>query len=653
VTAALATRIYPQETYGFSEPIAQAGPLRRGAGKWTDGVFLEEGTTNLITNPSFGIDTTGWTSQGSFTIARSTARAFLGAASLAVTSTAGTNGGAAIGVPMTSGQTYALTAHVFIPSGTKPGMSVQILDASGQPLTADASLPLLTTTKGRWVRVGGTYLAASTGTLTFYTHTSAVPNTGDIFYVDAVQAENKNYVTSYADGSLATAWDAPGNLLPVAGQGFEDSSLGGMSVAAGTATPTNSAAQVYAGTRSLLLTVGATASLSVASATGVAGVPVVAGRVYTASLWVRPSAARQLRADILWYTAAGAFISSSAGTASTGVVTTWTRHTLTAIAPATAAFAAIQFTSTDATNADTIYLDGLRLAEGSGASSYRWTGAEWASTSTRTADRLLYGVNGADGVVQSNVTVCCWVRVAHHLNLPIMPAQISNVAGDQYVGILINGAAVLARKSISGVNVDASTGVSVARGDLVFVAATFDGANLIGYVSKNGAAVVSASTASVTVPARAYYVAPGMQTVGSLIADEDVEQVLVYAAALSSTDIATLAFSGPLGIEEDPRIVFAWRGRDPEGATSNFQAASLLGTLTPSRRPRAGATQNMPATVVGSAGLFGSALLVTVPDVGGVPSGVGVGESIILDDGAAHAVVQVARAGSADLLYVT
>lgn len=642
-TTAVASRIHPQQVYGLVAPTSLTGPLREAVVKYGRGVLVEEATTNLITNPSFEAGTTGWAAQGSYTVAQSSERAFVGTKSLKVTATATTAGGASFAVSMTSGQTYALSVWVWV-GLLKSGTTVRIVDNGGTPLTGAT-----TAAQGNgWVRIGGTFVAGSTASLTFYVHTSTTVNAGDYFYVDAAQAENKSIITSYTDGSLATAWDAPGNLLPTAMQSFEDGSLGGMVLSAGTATLANSAAQVYAGTKSLLLTVGATATLGVTGATGTAASPVVAGRAYTGSLWVRPSAARQLRADILWYTAAGAFISASANTV-TGVATTWTRQSVTAVAPATAAFATVGFASTDATNADTFYLDGLRLAEGTGAGSYRWTGAENASTSTRANGGLIYPT---PTVPSARVTVCAWVRTSTATANPAFLVRLGADDNNNF-SLFLNGASVTARKTVGGVSVDAIGG-TWAAGDLLFIALVYDSTNLVAYLSKNGGAVTTATTASATLPTAATQLAIGSTLAGTGIANAGIEQALVYDSALSAGDIAALAFHGDgTGMAEDSRLVFA--ALAPEDETPVYLSAlSLSGTGR--LRRRGGATQNPAVTVeVGTPHSFaatGAVLTVRLPDGSGAGTP-GVGESFLLEDGSWHTVVGTARGAAEDLLYTT
>ena len=195
------------------------------------------------------------------------------------------------------------------------------------------------------------------------------------------------FVDDFGQGEDKT----PGNLLPAVAQSFEDGTVGGWSLAAGAATLASSTAQAFAGVRSLGVTLTATAITAVASAIGTAGVPVVAGRTYTASHASRSPVARNVRAVMKWYTASGAAASTANvnGPDVAAPANAWVRSVVTATAPADAAYAAVQWQTVDAgTSGEVYFIDAVRLSEGTSDAAYRWTGAEHASTSVRAAGRV-------------------------------------------------------------------------------------------------------------------------------------------------------------------------------------------------------------------------------------------------------------------------
>lgn len=105
---------------------------------------------------------------------------------------------------------------------------------------------------------------------------------------------------------------------------------------------------------------------------GTAGAPVTPGSPITPSIWARKTAGGPaLRFDINWYTAAGAFVSSSAGTGNS-IGSAWQRVQQAFTPPATAAFGqlAISWSGT-ALVAQTLDLAMVQLEYGSSASP--WT----------------------------------------------------------------------------------------------------------------------------------------------------------------------------------------------------------------------------------------------------------------------------------------
>lgn len=622
MSAGLLSQLWVLEQYGPQEPSSLTGPIRVGKGKYGDGLLVEQGTTNLITNPSFETGITGYQLPGSAAAAVSTTRSMFGAQSCLVT--IGVSGSTGIGYTVNAGAVgdstvYTVSAWVFIPVGS-PAVRFSIQGA----IVASTVTGGFSTSNGRWERISCTFTTvagASALTGVIYLITTGT-STSQQFWTDGWQLEAKASATSYADGSLATAWNAPGNLIPAAAaQSFEDGTLGGWTT--NVATLTNSAAQFYAGTKALLATVTSTATLNVISPTGTSASPVVAGKTYTGSLWVRPSAARQLRADIVWYTAAGAVISTAPGTAVAGGVATWQRVSVSGVAPATAAFAAVQYTSTDSTNADTVYLDGVRIEEGTGAAAYRWTGAENASASTRTAGFLVHAL---PTLMANLVSAAVLVRVGTPVSTATMfprPVHLGTTADG--FSIYLNNGSVYVVKLVATVTVQVQLALSLVPGDLLFLALTYDGTTLTAYGSKNGGVISSATAASATIPADISQVAVGGHPGGANQSDSVVEQVLIYRGSLTSTEVQALAaVKVETGFKDDARIVLAAGTGIVRGTV---RAATVTGTgyYRPSRAALAADLEDIVA-IGPDPGDDNSSIKITVP----AGSGVGQGQLVSL-----------------------
>lgn len=199
----------------FNESLALTDA--NGAGTWTgvepirfdDGLWVEEGTTNLVTNPSFEVNTTGWVvALPNRTASRVTSHARSGSASLQVTHTAGTGSqGAVSGI-----QNITLTAvahtwscYVYIPSSWTGGTIV--LTTAG---FVSASLPAVTEANmaitDQWQRLEYTF-TPDAGDLVGDVYVSATSWTiNESVYIDCAQVEAKAYATSYCDGSLGDGY---------------------------------------------------------------------------------------------------------------------------------------------------------------------------------------------------------------------------------------------------------------------------------------------------------------------------------------------------------------------------------------------------------------------------------------------------------------
>lgn len=129
-----------------------------------------------------------------------------------------------------------------------------------------------------------------------------------------------------------------------------------------------STAQQHEGVASGLLTpTGAAATAQIESE----NCAIAASTSCRASAWVRCAVARNIDVGIFWYTAANAFISSSAATTAVAA-TTWTFLDTTATAPPTAAFARVMVRMTGTPPAgNTLHIDEARIRRpGGGGGAY-------------------------------------------------------------------------------------------------------------------------------------------------------------------------------------------------------------------------------------------------------------------------------------------
>ena len=186
-------------------PTTSGGVLYR-PGKFGKGIQVAEATTNLITNPSFEVDGTSWTTVGTFaTSAITTVRSYVGSSSWALVNSSGSDAFRYITFTA-SATTTTVSIWMYRLSGT--GTNYLYLQLNASPFTIIGTTNA-TTTLGEWQRI---VVTGATSIGTVY-RLGVKINTGCTVYIDAAQAEGKAYATPYCDGSLGTghAWTGSAN----------------------------------------------------------------------------------------------------------------------------------------------------------------------------------------------------------------------------------------------------------------------------------------------------------------------------------------------------------------------------------------------------------------------------------------------------------
>jgi hypothetical protein len=272
--------------------------------------------------------------------------------------------------------------------------------------------------------------------------------------------------------------------------------------------------------------------------TGLAGIPVVAGSSYVLSYFAL--GAGTITNLILWYNAAGGFISSSAG-GNTILSTNWQRVIQIAVAPALAVFASIRV-RTPVLQAITFYTDGVQFeagtfptpyCDGSLGTGHAWTGAAHASTSTRVVAQLSYNGND-DSIPPTNAgTVACWVYIDGTL-----------AATSQFIIALVSAAATrISLHIINGVLYgrwgsaalpDVIGGV-ITVGSFHHVAQTFDGAISTLYV--DGLPVASGAQNGFIAPPTSSYVG---HYGGAMHLNGFIDDLAVWDRCLTAAEILAI-----------------------------------------------------------------------------------------------------------------
>lgn len=367
--------------------------------------------TNLITNPRFNTNTTGWSgalgdyrTNAGASLSRNTASSLgsvYGSASLQVVTTGaaayqGANTGNTLAV--TAGVKYSVYARVKFDSGQAWRIVV------GDGTTGPGSY--YSTGTGDWQEVHFHWTPTASGTTGIAVSTSGAA-AATTFYVDGVTVADKpnmGYFDGYESGTWTGTADASTSTHPVNGlvnalpnPNFRDgvATWGFYQDPAATgavldrivgAGPAGTAAfgRIQPGT--------GTSNIGIVLS-GSNRVNVVPGKTYTLSGYgsVAGSGPTTFRAHIHWYDRNGSLMSSFGQTGSpvSAAGNSWTRATVTATAPAGAKTAAPYFWFDSPYNGAPLYFGALMMHEGNTAIRYfdgdtvgaRWSGGRGLSPS--------------------------------------------------------------------------------------------------------------------------------------------------------------------------------------------------------------------------------------------------------------------------------
>jgi len=194
----------------------------RAAGLEGDGLTAPAGVgvwpaaTNLCTNGGFETNTTGWAAFTTETIARSTAWAAFGQASLLISPYVGNQYNAGFNVTLPAAGTYVISVTIKVSSDfNKTSVQQSFLNfvnetARGSPTTVTAGNTVRTS---RTITVSG----AGAGDCLLFVNGTAGSEAGSIA-IDGVQIELSSIATPYIETDGGTAARAAGRVqMPVAG----------------------------------------------------------------------------------------------------------------------------------------------------------------------------------------------------------------------------------------------------------------------------------------------------------------------------------------------------------------------------------------------------------------------------------------------------
>ncbi len=179
----------------------------------TSGDVTPFGTTrlNLLTNPSFEVNTTGWFPNGAgTTIARSAAAAYAGTASCLVTQAGVNFSGITLfgAIPATAGNTYTVSVYLRgITASQTLLLNVHQLNSGGSVLLNSNGGNFTLTSAEGWVRKSVTFTAIANVTqIRPMVMHPGLATAGHQFYTDGWLLEQSATLGSYFDGSKDGFW---------------------------------------------------------------------------------------------------------------------------------------------------------------------------------------------------------------------------------------------------------------------------------------------------------------------------------------------------------------------------------------------------------------------------------------------------------------
>jgi len=172
-------------------------------------VIVPEATTNLCTNPSFELGTTGWAATGTSSLAQDSTESWRGIYSLK-----GTFGGAGFIAQYTTtlptvGVDYRLSARVWVPSNWNGGSIFINATSFGATETIIFQWTEGTDEYEKWHYLESSLNPAADVTGEIQIHFDGVPTSTRFIYIDGFQIEEKSTATTYCDGDQeGCSWQA-------------------------------------------------------------------------------------------------------------------------------------------------------------------------------------------------------------------------------------------------------------------------------------------------------------------------------------------------------------------------------------------------------------------------------------------------------------
>lgn len=185
----------------MGENAIETGGVIYRPGKFGKAVQVAEATTNLILNPSFETNTTGWGNYSGVTISQNTTEGYYGSSSLNCLCSAGSVRRVFYkATGLTTGATYTISVWMRRVSGAgQPYLYYKTLVGTTESGTSGSTAGVA---NNEWQRITATITLSGSDNGIMLNPGLSSSADGDVYLVDAVQLEQKAYATPYCDGSL-------------------------------------------------------------------------------------------------------------------------------------------------------------------------------------------------------------------------------------------------------------------------------------------------------------------------------------------------------------------------------------------------------------------------------------------------------------------
>lgn len=166
---------------------------------------------NYIPNPSFEVDTSGWTSIAGASFSRVTDQSNTGSASIRIVNTS-TSAIQSDLLPFLGGQgVYTISAYIKLDTGATTSnywlrhLQYESLTSSSTVGAGNIGVTSLSVT-GNWVRLSGQFTRVAVADYFRIRVATGSTTSGDVFFADSIMVEKASSVGSYFDGSSGGFW---------------------------------------------------------------------------------------------------------------------------------------------------------------------------------------------------------------------------------------------------------------------------------------------------------------------------------------------------------------------------------------------------------------------------------------------------------------